>query len=196
MRGGGGLHHTMVALKLQQFHDNQKKHFLWRLVFPVLFCQSAPPPPPPLGRGGVRWNNRLRDAVNSTRAWAQLGSVKARGLPPPTQTSIRCQGHGACFDRTLATRKHSSPTRPVPKAPKSLQTRDMHPNRQPPAVGGWRSTAVLRDQENALRPPGDVRGTPRHRPGDGKMSLFPTMVPLVWGGGGTPPPSSCGVRPV
>ena len=41
------LHHKMVALKLQQFLSNLKKNFvrrLWRLVFPMLFCQSDGPP--------------------------------------------------------------------------------------------------------------------------------------------------------
>ena len=54
--GGPQLHHTMVALKLQQFQCNRKKDFLrrlWRLGYPMLFKGSdAPHPPPP--RGGLQ----------------------------------------------------------------------------------------------------------------------------------------------
>ena len=52
--GGGGLHHTIVALNLQQLQCNLKKIFLWRLVFPMLFCQSdGPPSVGGIARGGV-----------------------------------------------------------------------------------------------------------------------------------------------
>ena len=40
--GAGGLHHTMAALKLQQFKYNLKKKFLRRLFFSA-FCQSDGP---------------------------------------------------------------------------------------------------------------------------------------------------------
>ena len=41
---GGGLHHTVLALTLQQFQCYLKKTFLQRLVFPMLFCQRDGPP--------------------------------------------------------------------------------------------------------------------------------------------------------
>ena len=51
--GGGGLHHTMAAPKLQQFQYNLKRNFqhLWRL-FPMLFgaidgCSNE------VGEGGI-----------------------------------------------------------------------------------------------------------------------------------------------
>ena len=56
--GGGGLHHTMVALKLQQFQYNPKKIFLWRLAFPMLFSPSDDP---------VLLLMKLQQFCNSTR---------------------------------------------------------------------------------------------------------------------------------
>ena len=38
--GVGGLHNTMVALKLQQFQHYLKKIFPWRRVFPMLLGPS------------------------------------------------------------------------------------------------------------------------------------------------------------
>ena len=53
--GWVGLHHTLIALKLQQFQYNPKKIFLQCLqclVFPVLFGPSEGPPPQGGGGGG------------------------------------------------------------------------------------------------------------------------------------------------
>ena len=43
------LHHTMIALKLQQFQYNLKKNFLRHALFPMLVRPSDAPPP---GGGG------------------------------------------------------------------------------------------------------------------------------------------------
>ena len=51
--GRGELHHTMIALKLQQFQCTLKKSFLRRLVFPRLFGPSDGYPPPGLNWSGV-----------------------------------------------------------------------------------------------------------------------------------------------
>ena len=43
--GRGGLHHTMVALKVQQFQYNLERNFLRRVVFPMFLGQVTVPPP-------------------------------------------------------------------------------------------------------------------------------------------------------
>ena len=51
-RGEGGGDCNMLALKLQQFQDNQKKNFLRRLVFPIAILVQVTVPDFK-GSGGV-----------------------------------------------------------------------------------------------------------------------------------------------
>ena len=52
--GRGGLHHTMVALQLQQFQYNNPKKSVFGAWYFLCFCQSDGPPPLG-GGGGCRW---------------------------------------------------------------------------------------------------------------------------------------------
>ena len=76
---GGGLHHTMVALKLQQFQYNLFFGAFWRLVFPMLFVKVIPP----IGGGGddkgVRGNTELQNQWTPPPAKGEEGIARGGG---------------------------------------------------------------------------------------------------------------------
>ena len=70
---GGGLHHTMVALNLQQFQCNRKTIFLRRLVLPILLGPSDRPSPMGVAGGaGGQAPITVHDAV-AYGGWLQGG---------------------------------------------------------------------------------------------------------------------------
>ena len=92
---GGGLHNTIMALKLQQLQYNQKKIVLRRVrrqVFPTLFYQSDAPHPPQLHSVGPNFSHHK--ARVQAVGWFLVGTRKQGSRPFAAPTPPNRNGAG------------------------------------------------------------------------------------------------------